>query len=317
MKRYLIYPLQFDARVRVFDKIEDHWDLDVKELHHQNRKKVTKSLRSELGDFNFEIKLKNFQDLGHSPFSIVSHHNVLFGQARYAFIHAYYYPALTASAALGERILNHLFLDLRANFPRSEHDRKAHTRKSIDDWSRAIKVLDAWGVFQTPKIRESFEKLREIRNRVLHFNSETVATLREESLAALTCLSNIIEGQFGFQFSNAISGSKGSFFFRKNVENNPFIRHYYISQCPYVTPYYSMRFVNGAWLVFDRDVSPEVEVSDDEFVSTFSARTLEQLVPNDIPPRNGITVVALTLDGVKSVKFQPAGTSEPEEDSQK
>ncbi|WP_337289069.1 hypothetical protein [Candidatus Methylomirabilis sp.] len=312
MKRYLVYPLQFDTRARTLDEIPEHWDPKVKVLHVQNRGNQIARLKLELGEDNFETKLRNFKELGSSPFSIVAHHNVLFHQARYAFIHGFYYPALTASSALGERILNHLFLDLRENFPRSVHDRKSHKRSSIDDWPKAIAVLDEWGIFRPSEVKGVFEELKELRNRSVHFNASTTISLREDALKALGCLATIIEKQFGFQFTRAIPGSKGAFFLRKDAEADPFIRHYYLHQCPYVSPYYSMKFVNGAWLVFDRDVDSNSDASDEEFVATFMARTPEQLAPDDIPWRNGVSVVALTPAGVRPVEYRPDDATKTE-----
>jgi hypothetical protein len=75
MKRYLIYPLQFDTRPQFLDEAGEHWDAEVKRLHIQNREGLIASLRNEFGGRAFKQKLKNFRDLGSSPFSIGSHHN--------------------------------------------------------------------------------------------------------------------------------------------------------------------------------------------------------------------------------------------------
>ncbi|TJW51944.1 MAG: hypothetical protein E5X65_20655 [Mesorhizobium sp.] len=305
MKRYLVYPTQFDTRAHMLDEAAEHWDMQVKDLHAQNKERLVANLKDELGDFGFEQKIKNFRDLGSSPFSIVAHHNALFHQARYAFIHSLYYPALTAGCALGERILNHLLLDLRHHFSQSPFDRRSHTRQSIDDWSKAIETLSEWGVFQTSKVKTTFEQLKALRNRSLHFNASTIATLREDALAALGCLATVIEKQFGFQFERTIPGSKGAFFFRKDAEADPFIRHYYLRHSPHVSPYYAMNFVGGVWLVFDRVVGPDVEVSDEEFVSIFRARTPDQLAPTDVPWSGEVAVVALTPAGVMAVDYRP------------
>jgi len=316
MKRYLVYPLQFDTRIRALDQIEEHWEPKVKELHVQNRDNLIDSLKQEFGEYNFEMKLRNFKDLDSSPFSIVAHHNTLFHQARYAFIHGFYYPALTATCALGERILNHLFLDLRHNFPGSRYDRKSHTRNSIDDWSKAIDVLDEWRVFHPAEVKEAFEELKELRNRSLHFDVSVVLSLREHALEALGCLALIIEKQFGFQLTRTIPGSRGAFFLRKDAETDPFISHYYLHQCPYVSPYYSMKDTSGAWLIFDHEVYPNVEISDEEFVAAFEARTAEQLAPDDIPWQDGISVIALTPVGVKDVEYRPTDPPKTNLDSQ-
>jgi hypothetical protein len=60
--------------------------------------------------------VKNATDLGAKSFSLVAYHNDFHEQARRSFVAGSYYPALVAACALGERILNHLLLDLRGSF---------------------------------------------------------------------------------------------------------------------------------------------------------------------------------------------------------
>lgn len=305
MKRYLIFPTQFDTRSHTLQDAQEQWEPRVKELHLENKKRLIELLRHELGEQDFEAKLNNFIDFGHSPFSIIAHHNVYFHQARYAFIHGFYYPALTSACALGERILNHLFLDMRAYFPRSSIDKKSHTRKSIDDWVKAIAVLEDWKVFQHAEVNEAFEKLMDLRHKSLHFSRETNENVRGDALKALHYLSTVIEKQFGFQQTNVISGSKGAFFLTKQAEINPFLKHYYVPQCACVSPYYRMRNENGIWLVFDHiDVGTD-EVSDEEFLRLFTNRDDEQLALDDIPWSENVCVVALLPDGARAVDYDP------------
>lgn len=305
MKRYLVFPLHFDTRANSLDEVGEHWEDQVKELHLKSKETLLGSLRSELGVSNFEQKVENFKELGSLPFSIVAHHNGLFHQARYAFIHGLYYPALTASCALGERILNHLLLDLRVNFPQSSFDRKSHTRRSIDDWSKAIRTLNEWGVFQEQEVVASFERLKLLRHHSLHFNPSTSHTQREDALLALRCLATIIDKQFGFLFGRTIPGSRGAFFLKKDAEADPFVRHYYLHQCAFVSPYYAMRIVADTWLVFDWIDRREEDICDEQFVSRYEERSSDQLAPTDIPWSNDVSVVALTTEGVKSARYQP------------
>ncbi|WP_281931471.1 hypothetical protein [Methylocystis iwaonis] len=305
MRRYLIFPLQFDTRAHALEQVPQ--DPQLAEQLDRGRESLIANLKVELGENNFEEKLQNFRELGSSPFSVIAHHNVLFHQARYAFIHGFYYPALTASCALGERILNHLFLDLREHFPQSTFDRKSHTRRSIDDWTKAIETLHEWRIFQAEEVKATFEELRNLRHRSLHFNASTVETLKEDARLALAYLATIIEKQFGFQFPRTIPGSKGAFFFKKDAESDPFIRRYYLPQCPRVSPFYTMLPFKEGWLVFDRKADPNVEFSDEKFVSIFGARTPDQLAPSTVPWSGEISVVALTQAGVMSVDYTKTG----------
>jgi len=53
---------------------------------------------------------------------VIAYHNSFLRRVRDAFASGNYYPALTAGCALGERILNHLILDLREEFRRAVVD---------------------------------------------------------------------------------------------------------------------------------------------------------------------------------------------------
>ena len=64
------------------------------------------------GAFDAQTKAQNLKDMGNAPFSILAFHNKFLHQIRDSFILGAYYPALTGACALGERILNHLALNL-------------------------------------------------------------------------------------------------------------------------------------------------------------------------------------------------------------
>lgn len=305
MRRYLIYPRNFDTRAVILN-MPDTVAEDGNECLVQNNKRlILDGLRVELGDLDFETKLQNFKDVGASPFSIVAHHNDLFRQVRYAFIHGFYYPALTGACALGERILNHLLLDLRGHYPSSSFDKKVHTRDSIADWMKAIETLTEWQVFQHNEVRPAFTELMEWRHKSLHFNAATVSSLRDNALAALHCLANIIERQFGFLESRIIPSTRGAFFLQKAAESDPFIRFYYLAQSPFVTPFYAMRIVNRIQLVFDhKDDSGDV-LDDHEFAKIYNERSMDDLVSTQIPWSDNVSVVGLLDEGVRDLQFLP------------
>src|SRR5262245_255998 len=117
MKRHLIWTMDFDSRAHTLElEIGDHWDPQVKEQWRQNKDQIAGSVAGEFGSEDLERKLRDFAAIGVRPFSIISHHNTLFAQVRDAFVQGAYYPALTGACALGERILNHLVIDLRDEF---------------------------------------------------------------------------------------------------------------------------------------------------------------------------------------------------------
>jgi hypothetical protein len=125
MKRYRILSFDFDSRVHLLtQEIQETWDEQVKKLHVQNKEQIEKELTNSYGDMDREIKVKNFLDLGDKPFSILAFHNRFFEQIRTSFIMGSYYPALTATCTLGERILNYLILILRDDYKHTSDSHK-------------------------------------------------------------------------------------------------------------------------------------------------------------------------------------------------
>ena len=114
------------------------------------------------------------------PSSIVAHHNILVRQVRDAFVAGQYYPALTGACALGERILNHLALDLRDEFRATPEFKSMYGKNSFDNWPRVIETLENWQVLQ-PQAAVALRELGQLRHRSLHFNPETVLNTREHA----------------------------------------------------------------------------------------------------------------------------------------
>lgn len=286
MKRYLIRPRHFDTRATLLELGQE-----------EEKRQITNSLKIELGEFNFEQKLKNFKDGGIAPFSILSYHNVFFNQARFAFVHGYYYPALTAVCALGERILNHLILDLRDHFKAPAWFKQVHKNESFDDWNTMIKTLTFWNIFQNNEVKDNFKKLLQLRKKAIHFYPETYVSLRQDSLLALRYISKIINLQFGFLSDKCIPDIAGKFFLKQAIEKELFIAKYYLPQCPILGPYHNVSFdsANNRWLYFDWANYEEKIINDQEFASLYMNRKPEQLPPTQVPFDKKIVVQALNI----------------------
>lgn len=119
MRRFRIPGMDFDSRALTLEPIPEHWEEQVKILHRQNQERTIGRLKAQYGEAGFDQKLANFRELGSMPFSVVAFHNRFQRQARQAFVHGQYYPALTATCALSERVLNHLVIGLRDDYKSS------------------------------------------------------------------------------------------------------------------------------------------------------------------------------------------------------
>jgi len=169
MRRYRVLRYDFDTRAHWLSMtIADDWEPKVKQMHWQNRLSILDGLMSEYGRDELAAKVVNFIDLGPTPLSVVAFHNKFAYQARVAFVMGSYYPALTASCALGERILNHLIRALREYFRRTEEYKRVHRKDSFDDWQLAIDTLERWEVL-LPEAVTAFRGLAEVRKPLASF----------------------------------------------------------------------------------------------------------------------------------------------------
>ena len=173
-----------------------------------------------------------------------------------------------------------------------------------------IETLEAWGVFQHPCVSDEFRKLRVLRNKAIHFNPTIVSDLRAEALAALQHLSKIISSQFGFFGGQKwmLSNTPGAAFIKAEAETDPFIKSYYIPQCPRVGPYYAIRFINHGTMFFDRSDYEDREISNSDFAELYNTRTADMLVI----PEAGIeieNIVGLTRGVLPEADAEMYGTA--------
>jgi hypothetical protein len=269
LKRYRVFNIDFDARARVLGiEIEESWNEETKAQWRKNKEQIKENLLLEFGSKDGEAKIKNFCDLGAAPVSIVAFHNKFLRQIRYSFVIGSYYPALTGTCSLGERILNQLIIKLRSEFKNTPGYKQVYRNKSFDDWQLAIEVLSSWDVFR-PNVAENINKLAEIRNKkAIHFNPETDRNDREIAFGAIRLLSEIIQDQFGALGVQPwfIENTKGSFYIKKAYENDAFIKNIYLPNCVLVGPYHRLEYKEGNWTVIDDYCYEPREISDKEFV---------------------------------------------------
>ena len=268
MKRFRIFGFDFDARVHTLTReIQDHWEEQAKELHKQNREQTERGLIWEFGEVAADQKRQNFIDLGPKPLSILAFHNKFFEQVRVSFVMGAYYPALTASCALGERILNYLILLLRDDFKSTPHYKRVYKKDSFDNWDTAIDTLAAWDVL-LPAVVLEFRKLRDRRNDAIHFRPEVDENERALALAAISSLGSIIGNQFCAFGPQPwfITDIPGEIYIKKDWESRPFIRKVYLPNCVAVGPQHKIESVMP-WRVKDDFAYEERDITDKEFCS--------------------------------------------------
>jgi hypothetical protein len=277
-RRHLSYPTDFDTRAYVFEEPGEGWVEEARRLHLESRERAKAGLAHEFGPDRLDRKIEDFVAIGVKPFSILAYHNHFFDQVRRAFVIGAYYPALVGACALGERILNHLTLDLRDLYKRTPEYKRVYRKDSFDNWQIPIDVLEAWNVL-LPKAVSEFRALMGLRHRSIHFNASSYATLREDALAAICHMRKIIDQQFT-AFGDRpwfIMGTKGHVFIKREWEQNPFVKTYYLPTCPFVGPHFAISFDQGLSFHDHTDYG-DGEWTDDEFAAAFNVRSPEDLV---------------------------------------
>ena len=271
-RRHLSYSLDFDTRAHLLAEPGEEWTEEVRRLHLENRERVKAGLGREFGALNLDKKIENFAAIGFKPFSVLAHHNDFFDQIRRSFVVGAYYPALVAACTLGERILNHLVLDLRDDYKSTPEYKQVYRKSSFDNWQLPIETLEAWGVL-LPAAAAEFRSLQPLRHRSVHFNPGTYASLREDALSAVVHLREIIDQQFTTHGRRPwfIEGTRGHLFIKQDWETHPFIRTYFLPTCPFVGPNFSISFEHGVRFNDHADYG-DGDWSDEEFAEAFNSK---------------------------------------------
>jgi hypothetical protein len=278
-RRHISWGMDFDSRALFLNtETPDHYEHAVKVLHKSNLVSTRASIVAEFGESDIDLKIENFIAMGTKPFSILAHHNGLFHQIRQSFVMGAYYPALVGACALGERILNHLIIDMRDHYKGTPEYKKVFRKDSFDDWRLPIDTLESWGVLLPDTVTE-YRRLMALRHRSIHFNPATVRTLRDEALAAVGHMREIIDQQFSSHADRPwfIANTRGHCFIRKSFETHPYVRTYFLPHCPFVGHLFGMAPIAGGWQFFDHSDYGDGEVTDDEFAALYNDRDPTQV----------------------------------------
>jgi hypothetical protein len=304
MKRYRISCFDFDARANILNmEIKPEWKQKIKEQCQKNKKIVEEGLLGEFGTIDGQNKINRFRELGAKPISIIAHHNMLLNQTRSSYIQGGFYPALTSSCALGERILNHLMLDLRDGFNHLKEEPLGHPCNECEkfkelkakglikikfdlyscadcsNWNIMIKELEKWDVLNV-EVSELFQKLSGKRHKSIHFNPKTIQNLKSESLETIKILQDIIQKLFPAFGSDYFIPAKGEAFLKKELESKPFFKKYYLPNSTLVSPYHRVKTVTSNLEIEDVKIENDTKITDDEFI-----RLREDFNKNGILPK--------------------------------
>lgn len=308
MKRYRIFRSDFDFRANILNQTTEGFSKEEKALLQKQKDKIKKEIINEFGRTGGEDKIKRFKERGEKPFSIITYHNFLLDQIRNSYVQGAFYPALTSACTLGERILNHLILDLREEFkeikPQKENSHPCsdcknydllkqkglikveldiYTCKSCSNWKLMIETLSNWSVIN-PYVKGLFDDLQKKRHKSIHFNAKLTANLEKESLKAIEILQNIIKMQFSAFFdSEYFINVKGEAYLKKELEDKPFFKKYYIPNCKLVTPFYTVKTVMSKDILYF--IIQDIEIEDKEISDGEFSKRREEFIKSGTVPK--------------------------------
>ncbi len=288
MKRYRILSFDLDTRASLLNLSMEGWSKETKENFQKQISQVKARIFKEYGIINGDKKILRFKEMGAKPVSIIAHHNLLLNQIRASYVQGAFYPALTSTCTLGERILNHLIIDLRDEF-KEELESKEITKhpcenfetlrekglvktkfdifscKSCSNWNLMISNLVKWGVLNSI-VEGLFKKLVKKRHKSIHFNENTISNLKNDSLEAIKLLQEIVQNLFPAIGSKYFIPTKGEAFLKKELESKPFFKKYYIPNSKRVSPYHKVKSIIPKFVIEDIKIKDNKEITDDEFI---------------------------------------------------
>lgn len=235
--------------------------VDVGPIHEP----MLQSLRNEFGLDQFEAKLRNYNEMGPMPFSVLAFHNKFLHAIRNAFVIGSYYPALVASCTLGERILNHLWRALKREHELPERFKKTKNKEALAKWDIMIDILKEWRVIPDQVARD-FRELEQLRQQAVHFDPKVDHEDRRLALKAIKKIQEIVQEQFSGWGAQPwfITGIAGELYIKKEWESKPFIRLVYVPNGYYAGP--KNRIISMAPFSYEDPPYVGGEITDDEFV---------------------------------------------------
>lgn len=231
------------------------------------REQILAELKIKCGDSNFDEKLKRYLELETGNIKLVTDYHQLLHEAEDTYVCGYYYPVLTASCCLGERIFNSLILRLREYYKCSKSYKKIYRKDGIQNWDLAIEVLQDWNIIDD-HLADIYDKLHKVRIEAVHLKA--VRDFRAEALFALQQIMEITDALFGLR-KDIFFWVPGEPYIRKNKEEEPIVKEFFIPNCTLLGYKHSVRSLEpsprGIGMMIDDPYDYEQrEITDEEFV---------------------------------------------------
>lgn len=261
----------FDTRPYVLTIETEGFGEPERGLWEATKARIRQELVSAFGQDQAERKEHDFVELGPAPFSVVGYHNRLLGQCRLAFIAGAYYPALLGVCGLGERLLNHLVLDLRGSFTGHPATKQVALRDSIQNWKRATETLQAWDVV-SEQVVELFRQLEGARQAAVHYRPVPETVWRDRALSAIRLFEEIVRHQFETSGADVpwLFEANGAVLIRRVWEERPFVRNFYLPNCALVSPRHELTWETDHFTAYEDPADGSAtSLSDEEYAHEY------------------------------------------------
>lgn len=219
------------------------------------------SVGFEHGLLHIQTKYSRWLDLAPPALCAPVIYHELLLEVESAFVHGDPFPALTAACCLGERILNHLVLDLRDDFRTSPRYKEVHNKESFQDWHRAISVLSDWGVL-SDDLATKFKTLLELRNPAVHFGS--VQDRSNKAKKAVQLVYDVTAGLFGPKAGHFFM-APGEMYVCRDKETSALVRRFVLPHCVQVGYRHTIQGQPPNLRVRDDDPYDGEDIDDEEF----------------------------------------------------
>lgn len=226
---------------------------------------IKQHVAGRYGDLNLEEKFKRYMSFKPPSLRVITEYHDLLQEIEDSFVYGLYYPALTSSCCLGERIFNILILRLRDYYKTSEHYKHIYRKDSFDDWSRSVKILCDWKVITSDDIKMKYAELEGIRHEVIHFNK--LEDIEAKAINALKIIYDITTYFFAVGNRDDIYfWTPGEIYIKKVSERDPFVREMIVPHCVLTGYGHRIETVNGQHILRDEVAYESKEISDAEFI---------------------------------------------------
>lgn len=219
------------------------------------------SVAFQHGLSDIQAKYCRWMDLSPPDLCAPVIYHELLREVESAYVHGDSFPALTAACCLGERILNHLVLDLRDSFRASPRYKEVHNKESFQDWHQAISVLRDWSVL-TSDLATKFSTLLELRNPAIHFGSvNDRASKAKESVQLVYDVTAALFGRMAGHFFMA----PGELYVCHDKENDPLVKRFILPHCHHVGYRHTLEGGPQGFRVKDDETYDTGDIDDEEF----------------------------------------------------